>query len=182
MDKKETEIIAETGEQLPEMIVPEEKALQNPQKGGIIKSVGNFFGSAFGGKSQDINTLIEEFTSEMTLVAEGLSQDQEHLEDRCDRLEAGQAESEERLLLRLDEVLAQSRENRDTMRDLEHRLKKTEDRLAKTEEKLEKALRTEGEKKVHASERWSALLRQATWLLGIVCSAWVIVTIINKLL
>ena len=68
------------------------------------------------------------------------------------------------------------------MKDMGRRLKKTEDRLAKAEERLEKALKTESEKKTHASERWSALLRQATWLVGIACSAWIVITLINKLL
>ena len=181
MEKKEAEVKEVTGESLPDVIVPEEKSVQAAPKGGIIKSVGNFFGSAFGGKSQDINALIEEFTSEMTLVAEGLSQDQERLEERCDHLEAVQAESEERLFLRMDKVLAQDEENREAMRDMEKRLKKTEERLAAAEEKLEKSLRTEREKKSHPTERWSALLRQATWLVGIACSAWIIITIIKKL-
>ncbi len=182
MNKKEAEIREENGNLLPDVIVPEEKSVQAAPKGGIIKSVGNFFGSAFGGKSQDINALIEEFTSEMTLVAEGLSQDQERLEERCDRMEAGLSESEERLFLRMDQVLAKEEENREAMKDMERRLKKTEDRLAKAEERLEKALKTESEKKTHASERWSALLRQATWLVGIACSAWIVITLINKLL
>ena len=57
-----------------------------------------------------------------------------------------------------------------------------EKRLKKLEEKAEKAQKAEEGKKVHASERWTGMLRQATWLLGIVCGAWVIVTVINKLL
>ena len=99
-----------------------------------------------------------------------------------DRMEAGLSESEERLFLRMDQVLAKEEENREAMKDMERRLKKTEDRLAKAEERLEKALKTESEKKTHASERWSALLRQATWLVGIACSAWIVITLINKLL
>ena len=97
-------------------------------------------------------------------------------------MEAGLSESEERLFLRMDQVLAKEEENREAMKDMERRLKKTEDRLAKAEERLEKALKTESEKKTHASERWSALLRQATWLVGIACSAWIVITLINKLL
>ena len=175
MNKKEAEIREENGNLLPDVIVPEEKSVQAAPKGGIIKSVGNFFGSAFGGKSQDINALIEEFTSEMTLVAEGLSQDQDRLNQRCDRLEARQAESEERLALRQNEIQAQAREDRKTLQDLERRLKKIED-------SLEKSRKEESGRKVHASERWSALLRQATWLVGIACSAWIVITLINKLL
>ncbi len=181
MEKKQVDTRDISDVSSMEISVPEEKAVQPAQKGGIMKSVGDFFGSAFGGKSQDINGLIEEFTSEMTLVAEGLSQDQERLEERCDRLEAGLSESEERLFLRMDQVLAREEENSAAMKDMERRLKKTEEKLAKTEERLEKALKTESEKKTHASERWSALLRQATWLVGIACFAWIVITIINKL-
>ncbi len=192
MEKKENDIKERTEEQALDLSVPEEKAVQAAPKGGIIKSVGDFFGSAFGGKSQDINGLIEEFTSEMTLVAEGLSQDQDRLNRRCDQLEARQAESEERLSLRVDDYRARSDEsrdalrirtdeNRDTLRELDKRLQKLEEKQKKLEERAEKAQKAESDKKVHASERWSGLLRQATWLLGIVCGAWVIVTIINKL-
>ena len=175
MDKKETEVKEMIENPSLEVAVPEEKNLQTAQKGGIMKSVGDFFGSAFGGKSQDINALIEEFTSEMTLVAEGLSQDQDRLNQNCDRLEARQAESEERLSLRLNEIQSQAREDRKTLQDLDRRLKKIEDSL----EKAEKSRKAD---KGHASERWTGMLRQATWLFGIICGAWVIVTLINKLM
>ena len=47
---------------------------QPAQKPGLVKSAKEFFGNAFGqGKNQDLSALVEEFTSEMTLVAEGLS-------------------------------------------------------------------------------------------------------------
>ncbi len=175
MEKKENAVREISDSQSLEISVPEEKSVQPAQKGGIMKSVGDFFGSAFGGKSQDIHVLIEEFTSEMTVVAEGLSQDQDRLNQRCDRLEARQAESEERLAQRLNEIQAQNREDRKTLQDLERRLKRIED-------SLEKARKAENEKKTHASERWTGMLRQATWLFGILCGAWVIVTLINKLL
>ena len=173
MDKKATDVREQAENGALDLSVPEEKSVQPAQKGGIMKSVGDFFGSAFGGKSQDMNALIEEFTSEMTLVAEGLSQDQDRLNQRCDRLEARQAESEERLTLRQNEIQAQAREDRKTLQDLERRLKKIED-------SLEKSRKEESGRKVHASERWTGVLRQATWLVGFVCVAWVIVTIINK--
>ncbi len=175
MDKKETDLMERAGSEPLDITVPEEKSVQPAQKGGIIKSVGNFFGSAFGGKSQDMNSLIEEFTSEMTLVAEGLSQDQDRLNQRLDRLEARQAESEERLLQRLGEIQSQAREDRKTLQDLEKRLKKAE-------ESLETSRKEESARKSHRSERWTGMLRQATWLVGIVCGAWVINTIISKFL
>ncbi len=184
MDKKEPDI-REQEESMPlDMTVPGEKAVQAPQKGGIIKSVGDFFGSAFGGKSQDMGSLIEEFTGEMTLVAEGLSQDQDRLDRRCEILEARQAESEERLGMRLDEIIARNEETRDTLREMDRRLQKIEEKQKKLEErqeKAEKARKDENEKKSYLSDRWAGVLRQATWLFGILCGAWVIVTIINKL-
>ena len=35
------------------------------------------------------------------------------------------------------------------------------------------------DQKTHASERWTGLLRQATWLAGILAAAWIITTIIK---
>ena len=44
---------------------------------------------------------------------------------------------------------------------------------------LEKAAKKEKDQKAKVSERLTGVLRQATWLAGILAGAWVIVTIIN---
>ncbi len=160
-------------------------------KSSLIKSVGDFFGSAFGGgKNQDLGALMEEFTSEMTLVAEGLSQDQDRLNERCARLEARQTESEERLHQRLDDVEEDLHEQRDALRDLsgqikdrtqplEERLDKAEERLKRAENVLAEVKKAEA-KKARGNEKWGGTLRQVTILAAIVCGAWVLTTIINK--
>ena len=49
-------------------------------------------------KGKDLGQLVEDFTSEMTLVAEGLSEDQQKLFRETDKLSAQQTELEQRLL------------------------------------------------------------------------------------
>ena len=189
-NRDETELISR--ETLDQEIIPAQpQEVRAQNKGGLIKSVGDFFGNAFGGgKNQDIGTLMEEFTSEMTLVAEGLSQDQDRLNERCERLEARQAEGEERLALRMDEISETLHEQEDRLRDtsgktdrqlgqLSARLDKLEERAQRMENTLTD-LKKADSKKSKGDGKFGGILRQATWLAAIVCGAWVLTTIINK--
>ena len=138
-------------------------------KPGLVQSAKEFFGNAFGqSKNQDLSAMVEEYTNEMTLVAEGLSQDLDKLSQRSDALDARQVEVEEKIYLRMDEI------------DREHKelIKQGEEILARVDA-LEKAAKKEKEQKAKVSERLTGVLRQATWLAGILAGAWVIVTIIN---
>lgn len=188
--REETELIPrEAPDQ--EIIPAQPQEVRAQGRGGLIKSVGDFFGNAFGGgKNQDLGTLMEDFTSEMTLVAEGLSQDQDRLNERCERLEARQAEGEERLALRLDEISEDAHETRSRLNDtagkadrtaaqLSDRLDKMEERAKRLETALGEMKKTEA-KKGKGNEKWGGVLRQVTILAGILCGAWVITTIINK--
>ena len=138
-------------------------------KPGLVQSAKEFFGNAFGqGKSQDLSALIEEYTNEMTLVAEGLSQDLDKVTQRTDALDARQVEIEEKLYLRMEAIDKEQKELR----------RQGEEILARVDA-LEKAAKKEKEQKARVSERLTCVLRQATWLAGILAGAWVIVTIIN---
>ena len=99
-----------------------------PPKGSIVRSAKEFFGNAFGNaKNQDIAALVEEFTSEMTIVAEGLSEDQERLNSQVDLLSAHQSETEESLRKKL-------RENENKLNKFESDLSALTDRVRKMEE------------------------------------------------
>ena len=138
-------------------------------KPGLVQSAKEFFGNAFvKGKSQDLSALIEEYTNEMTLVAEGLSQDLDKVTQRTDALDAREVEIEEKLYLRMEAIDKEQKELR----------KQGEEILARVDV-LEKAAKKEKEQKARVSERLTGVLRQATWLAGILAGAWVIVTIIN---
>ena len=136
---------------------------------GLVQSAKDFIGNAFGGgKNQDLPQLIEEFTSEMTLVIEGISQDLDHVSKQTDLLSAAQVEGVEDLRRKLNDTQKDAREASRRMDDLAARL-----------DKLEKDNKAEKEKKVKAGERVTGVLRQATWLAAIIAGAWVLVTIIN---
>lgn len=116
-------------------------------------------------KGKDTGQLVEEFTSEMTLVVEGLSEDQVRLQEQADKLSAQQTELEEHLLSRLHDAEVSNQELLEEIDSLKKRLEKT-DRLV-------------AEKKIKKVEGFTGLLRQATWLAGILAGAWVITTIIK---
>ena len=137
-----------------------------PPKGSIVRSAKEFFGNAFGNaKNQDIAALVEEFTSEMTIVAEGLSEDQERLNSQVDLLSAHQSETEESLRKKL-------RENENKLNKFESDLSALTDRVRKMEE-------TAARKKEKAAEKKISWLRQATWLVGIIAAAWIITSVIG---
>lgn len=131
-------------------------------KKNLMRSAKDFMSSALSPlKSKDVSQMVEGFTAEMTLVAEGLSDDQLRLQQQQDRMD-GQ-------LTEMEDALGQARKE---IRDLQKEMADLQDRL----EKAEKAMK---EKKAKKSERLTGLLRQATWLVGIGAGAWVIITLIK---
>lgn len=143
----------------------EETTLTNaPQKKDLVKSAKDFLGNAFGGRNTDLNTVIEEFTSEMTLVAEGLSEDQDRLSKQNDLLNAQQTAFEEETLRRFH--------------DLSVDMSELNERMDALQEKMNKMQKLQ-EKKQKKAEGLSGLIRQATLLAAIVCGAWIITTLIN---
>ena len=119
-------------------------------------------------KGENTNQLIEQFTAEMTLVAEGLCEDQTKLRKEVDGLmtqEDKRIQKLESTINLLETSLEEERKNHDQdVTELRNRVSQLE-KQAKTAGKDKKKSRT--------------IIRDMTWLVGIAAAAWVIVTIIN---
>lgn len=134
----------------------------------IVQSAKDFVSGVLSPlKGKDMGQMVEDFTSEMTLVAEGLSEDQEKLARDTERLSAQQTELEQRMLDGFHDQDVTADEMRKEIVSLKNRL-----------DKAEKLLQ---EKKQKKSDGLTGVLRQATWLVAIGAGAWIIVTIINAL-
>lgn len=145
--------------------MPEEKTLtEKPKKlwDGALKLV----------KGENTTQLIEQFTSEMTLVAEGLCEDQSKLRREVEGMATEGDQRVQKLQAKIDQMettLDEERASHD--RDVTE----LRNRLASLEKKIPKEAPKEKEKK-----RAGTIIRDATWLVAIAAGAWVIVTIINK--
>ena len=119
-------------------------------------------------KGENTNQLIEQFTAEMTLVAEGLCEDQTKLRKEVDGLmtqEDKRIQKLESTINLLETSLEEERKNHDQdVTELRNRVSQLE-KQAKVATKDRKKSRT--------------IIRDLTWLVGIAAAAWVIVTIIN---
>ena len=137
----------------------------NPSK-TVIQSAKDFVNGVLSPlKGKDMGQMVEDFTAEMTLVAEGLSEDQEKLARDTERLSAQQTELEQKMLDGFHDQDVTAEELRKDIVSLKNRL-----------DKAEKLLQ---EKKTKKSEGLAGVLRQATWLITIGAGAWIIVTLIN---
>lgn len=117
-------------------------------------------------KGKDLNQAVEEFTSEMTLVAEGLSEDQNALRRDGEKLAARMEKLAERQKIGEDSVKA--------LQDQLEQERRRGDALQKRLDDMEKALKAKPVK-----PGLTAILCQATWGVGIICAAWVIVAILK---
>ena len=117
-------------------------------------------------KGKDLNQAVEEFTSEMTLVAEGLSEDQNALRRDGEKLAARMEKLAERQKIGEDSVKA--------LQDQLEQERRRGDALQKRLDDMEKALKAKPVK-----PGLTAILRQAIWGVGIICAAWVIVAILK---
>ena len=152
---------------------PEETELieENTDHKTIVQSAKDFMNGVLSPlKGKDIGQLVEDFTAEMTLVAEGLSEDQHKLSQETERLSAMQTELEQRMLDGFHDTGVTSDETRAEIKDLRSRL-----------DKIEKQLQDKKELKTKKSDGITGMLRQATWLVAIASVAWIVVTIINAL-
>ena len=132
----------------------------------LVQSAKDFMSGVLSPlKGKDVGQLVEEFTAEMTLVAEGLSEDQQKLSEENEKLAAQQSLMEQNLLDQLHDVQVTMDEMRSEITTLRGRL-----------DKAEKSI---GEKKIKKVEGFTGLLRQATWLAGILVGGWILVTIIK---
>ena len=140
----------------------EEKTLtEKPKKlwDGALKMV----------KGENTTQLIEQFTAEMTLVAEGLCEDQTKLRKEVDGLMNQEDRRIQKLESRID-LLETSMDEERTARDRD--LTETRNRLAALEKKAAK-------EPVKEKKKAGTIIRDLTWLVGIAGAAWIIVTILN---
>ena len=141
-------------------------AAQQGSKKPLAQSAKDFMAGVLSPlKGRDVSQLVEDFTAEMTLVAEGLSEDQARLSQEQDKLSAQQTELEQQLLDRLHDAEVTAGEMQNEINALKTRL-----------DKAEKAVH---EKKIKKVEGFTGLMRQATWLAAILAGAWVLTTIIH---
>ena len=131
---------------------PEEKKnnLISRSKGLIDSAVSGF-------KGRDINALVDEFTQEMTVVAEGLSEELIITKQELSQLSAAQTISDDQRNQDMTGL-------RDRMKEIEKRL----DILARQKDKQEKKRGT-----------LSAILRQVTIIAAIIAGAWVITAVLK---
>ena len=122
-------------------------------------------------KGENTNQLIEQFTAEMTLVAEGLCEDQTKLRREVDNMTTQADRRIQKLESRIDLLetsLDEERKAHDKdVTELRNRLSTLEKQAAKAPAKEKRKAGT--------------IIRDLTWLVGIAAAAWVIVTVINAI-
>ena len=122
-------------------------------------------------KGENTNQLIEQFTAEMTLVAEGLCEDQTKLRREVDDLTIQEDRRIQKLESRIDLLESSLDEERKAhdkdVTELRNRLSTLEKQAAKAPAKEKRKAGT--------------IIRDLTWLVGIAAAAWVIVTVINAI-
>ncbi len=136
------------------------------EKKPIIQSTKEFFENTFGSlKGKDVGQMVEQFSGEMTLVAEGLSEDQARLSQLVDQVSSEQTVFEQSI--------------RDDLHDLTVSISELNDKMDALNTRIEKAEKAATDKKIKKTQGFTAMLRQATWLVGILAGAWIVTTIIN---
>ena len=122
-------------------------------------------------KGENTNQLIEQFTAEMTLVAEGLCEDQTKLRREVDDLTTQEDRRIQKLESRID-LLETSLDEEKKAHDRD--VTELRNRLSSLEKQASKAPAKEKKKA-------GTIIRDLTWLVGIAAAAWVIVTVINAI-
>ena len=140
----------------------EKSLMEKPKKiwDGALKMV----------KGENASQLIEQFTAEMTLVAEGLCEDQNKLRREVDGMMTSEDQRIQRLESRI-ELLESMLEEEKHAHDRD--LTETRNRLAALEKQPVREAEQPKEKKKIS---W---IRDLTVLVAIAAGAWVIVTILN---
>ena len=122
-------------------------------------------------KGENTNQLIEQFTAEMTLVAEGLCEDQTKLRREVDEMKTQEDRRIQKLESRID-LLETSLEEERKAHDRD--VTELRNRLSPLEKQASK-------QPVKEKKKAGSIIRDLTWLVGIAAAAWVIVTIINAI-
>ena len=141
----------------------EEKTLtEKPKKlwDGALKMV----------KGENTNQLVEQFTAEMTLVAEGLCEDQSKLRREVDGMITQEDQRIQKLESRIDRM-DQSLDEETTNHDRD--LTELRNRLAALEKKASK-------EQPAKTRKTGSIVRDLTVLVAIAAGAWIIVTILQK--
>lgn len=125
-------------------------------------------------KGENTQQLIENFTSEMTLVAEGLFEDQAIINRKLDDI---QKEEDSRLQSLDSHISSVDEQREEDRRDLEKKLDELKSRISE----LEKRNR-EIEKKVSDKKGKTSVLNRIILLTLIICITSVIVVLLTKLL
>jgi len=141
------------------LAAPEEPA----KKVGLMRGARDFIENTFNSlKGKDLGQAVEEFTGEMTLVIEGMSEDQAALRRDVDKTAAQLTILENDLSSADDARQADIKELRKELDALSKRIKV----LEKPEKKDPKA-------------GLNGILRQVTWIVGIFSGSWVVVTLLK---
>jgi predicted nucleic acid-binding Zn-ribbon protein len=149
-----------------ERTLTEKKQAEKPKKlwDGALKMV----------KGENTAQLIEQFTSEMTLVAEGLCEDQSKLRREMDSMITEEDKQIQKLQTKVDQLETLLDEERNAH---DRDLTELRTRLASLEKKMPKETSKEISKD---RKKAGSIIRDATWLVAIAAGAWIIVTILNK--
>ena len=116
--------------------------------------------------------LIENFTAEMTLVAEGLCEDQSTLRRDVDKMITEEDRRIQALQTRVDAAETSLDEER---RAHDRDVTELRNRIAVLEKKS-------NSKPVREKEKKGNIVRDLTLLVGIAAGSWIIITLINKLM
>ncbi len=121
-------------------------------------------------KGDSTQSLVEQFTAEMTTVAEGLCEDQARLRERMTDLEQAQDRDRQHLESELETLETETDETRE---DLRQQIKQLTARI--------EVLESRENKKAKKAKKWfgEGWLGQLTLLVGIACGAWVLVSILQ---
>lgn len=117
-------------------------------------------------KGENTGALVEQFTAEMTLVAEGLCEDQARLRQAMEDVRRAQDALSQQMQ---SEQSVMESTLREQQRDVDRRLQEIERRLSALEKSRPQLRKRAG------------VLDQATLLAGIVCGTWLIVTILKMI-
>ena len=120
-------------------------------------------------KGENTNQLIEQFTAEMTLVAEGLCEDQTKLRREVDDITTQEDRRIQKLESRID-LLETSLDDERKAHDRD--VTELRNRLSTLEKQASKGSGKDRRKS-------GTIIRDLTWLVGIAAAAWIIVTILN---
>ena len=120
-------------------------------------------------KGENTAKLIEDFTAEMTLVAEGLCEDQTKLRREVDKMFTDEDRHIQKVESKIDLVEKLVDEEKTAF---DQTVTELRNRIAVLEKKAGK--------EATRSKNGKSIVRDLTWLVGIAAGAWVLVTIIQK--